>query len=131
MTPQDLLLEVVCLVDDELQALHPGRLRQRGPQPALADSGVTTLELVGEFWGLDRDQDLFRHFRRYHQAEFPALARVHRTTFTRQAANPWRLRRLLQERLAGRLAGADPLWLVDGLPIEACKFARATSCRRF
>src|SRR4051794_35660385 len=35
--PQDLLLEVFCLVADELQALNLGRLRQRGPQPTLAD----------------------------------------------------------------------------------------------
>ena len=29
MAPQDLLLEVFCLVDDQLQALNLGRLRQR------------------------------------------------------------------------------------------------------
>jgi hypothetical protein len=131
MTPQDLLLEVFCLVDDELQALNLGRLRQRGPAPKLADSEVITIELVGEFWKLGTDQDLFRHFRRYHTAEFPALARAHRTTFARQAANLWRLKQLIQRRLAGRLAGGDPLWLVDSLPIDACRFARATFCRRF
>jgi len=131
MTPQDLLLEVFCLVDDELQALNPGRLRQRGPAPTLSDSEVLTIELVGEFWKLGTDQDLFRHFRRYHAAEFPALARVHRTTFTRQAANLWRLKQLLQQRLAEKLCGSDPVWLVDSLPIDACQFARATFCRRF
>jgi hypothetical protein len=131
MTPQDLLLTVFCLVDDELQALNLGRLRQRGPDPALADSEVLTMELVGEFWKLGTDQDLFRHFRRYHTAEFPALARVHRTTFVRQAANLWRVKQLLHERLARRLAGDDPLWLVDSLPIDACQFARATFCQRF
>ena len=73
MSPQELLLHVFCLVDDELQALHLGRLRTRGPRPKLADSEVITMELVGEFWKLHTDQDLFRHFRRYHLAEFPAL----------------------------------------------------------
>ena len=52
MTPQELLLQVFCLVDDELQALNLGRLRQRGPQPKLADSEVITIELAGEFWKL-------------------------------------------------------------------------------
>jgi hypothetical protein len=131
MTPQDLLLEVFCLVDDELQALDLGRLRSRGPQPTLADSEVITMELVGEFWKLGTDQDLFRHFRRYHLAEFPALARVHRTTFVRQAANLWRVKQLLHQRLAPRLVGAEPLWLVDSLPVDACQFARATFCQRF
>src|SRR5262249_28168154 len=131
MTPQELLLEVFCLVDDELQALGLGRLRRRGPAPALADSEVITMELVGEFWKLGTDQDLFRHFRRYHTADFPALARVHRPSFARQAANLWRVKQLIQQRLARRLAGDDPLWLVDSLPIDACQFARATFCARF
>ncbi len=131
MTPQDILLHVFCLVDDEMKALDLPRLRRRGPQPALADSEVITIELVGEFWGLQKDRDLVRHFRRYHAAEFPALARVHRTTFARQAATLWRLKQLIQERLAAKLAAGTRLWLVDSLPIEACRFARATFCRRF
>jgi len=131
MTPHDFLLHLFCLVDDELRALCPGRLRARGPTPALADSEVIAIELAGEFWGLDRDRALFRHFRAHYHAEFPALARVHRTTFIRQAANVWRLKQLLQQRLAARLAGGDPVWLVDSLPIDACQFARATFCARF
>jgi hypothetical protein len=131
MTAQEFLLEVFCLVDDELQALNLGRLRRRGPPPQLADSEVITIELGGEFWKLGTDQDLFRHFRRYHRAEFPALAEVDRTTFARQAANLWRVKQLIQQRLARRLVGGDPLWLVDSLPIDACQFARASFCRRF
>jgi hypothetical protein len=56
---------------------------------------------------------------------------VHRTTFARQAASLWRVKQLLQARLADWLAGDDPAWLVDSLPVEACRFARATFCRRF
>jgi hypothetical protein len=130
MTPQELLLEVFCLVDDELQALDLG-LRRRGPKPKLSDSEVITMELVGAFWKLGTDQDLFRHFRRYHTAEFPALAELDRTTFTRRAANLWRAKQLIQQRLAERLRGGDPVWLVDSLPVDACQFARATFCRRF
>jgi hypothetical protein len=131
MTPQDILLEVFCLVDDHLPALAPAPVRRRGPRPTLSDSEVITIELVGELWKLDTDQDLFRFFRRYHSREFPALARVSRTTFVRQAANVWRLKQLLQQRLAARLAAGDPVWLVDSLPIDACQFARATYCARF
>jgi hypothetical protein len=131
VTPQEFLLEVFCLVDDELKALNPGRLRRRGPPPALSDSEVIAIELAGEFWGLDADQALFRHFRHYHAREFPALARVHRTTFARQAAALWRVKQRLHRRLAERLAAGDPVWLVDSMPVPACQFARATFCRRF
>jgi hypothetical protein len=131
MTPQDLLLQVFCLVDDQLTTLGLPRLRRRGPAPALADSEVITIELVGELWKLDTDKDLFRFFRLYHRREFPALARLNRTTFARQAANLWAVKRLIQQRLAARLAEGDPVWLVDSLPIDACQFARATFCQRF
>jgi len=134
MTPQELLLWVFCLVDDELQALlrtRP-RLRSRGPtRTKRSDAEVITIELVGEFWGYDQDRALFRHFRAYHTAEFPALATVCRTPFARQAANLWAVKQLLQQRLARRLSAGEPVWLADSLPVEACKFARATFCQRF
>jgi hypothetical protein len=131
MTPQELLLVVFCTVDDELKALGTGRLRRRGPDPELADSEVIAIEIVGEFWGLDADREIYRHFRAYHAREFPALARIDRTTFVRQAANLWRVKQLIQRHLAERLTAGTWSWLVDSLPIEACRFARATFCSRF
>jgi hypothetical protein len=119
------------LIDDQLKALSLGRLRRRGFPPKLADSEVITIEMVGEFWGLDADREIFRHFRAYHTAEFPALAALSRTSFVRQAANLGRLRHLIQSRLASWLSGDDPRWLVNSVPIDASQFARATFCRRF
>src|SRR6476620_6251821 len=134
MSRQDLLLWVFCLIDDELKALDltPRRLRTRGRRTTtLTDAEVIAIELVGEFWGLDTDKGLYRHFRDYHAAEFPALPTVHRTTFARQAANLWAVKRMIQDRLSARLGAGQPVWLVDSLPIEACRFARATFCDRF
>lgn len=131
MTPQDLLLCVFCLIDDQLAALNLPKLRTRGPDPTLTDSEVITIELVGEFWGLDRDAAIVRHFRAYHAAEFPNLPRVSRTAFARQAANLWWVKERLRERVAAWLTAGQPVWLVDSLPVEACKFARARFCQRF
>jgi hypothetical protein len=132
MSRSDLLLWVFCLIDDEIQALSLPRLRTRGRQhTTLTDAEVITLELVGEFWGLDTDKAIYRHFRDYHAAEFPHLPRIHRTPFARQAANLWAVKRMIQDRLASRLGAGQPVWLVDSLPIEACRFARATFCDRF
>lgn len=131
MSLQDLLLVVFCLVDDQLKALGLGSPRQRGPDPELADSEVITIELVGEYLGLDRDSCLFWHFRQYHRADFPALARVHRTTFARQAANLWRVKQLLQRRLAERLTGPAADWLVDSMPLPVCRFGRGGFCKGF
>jgi hypothetical protein len=131
MAPQDLLLMVFCLVDDELKALGLTRLRSRGPAPKLADSEVITIEIVAELWGLADDGAIYDFFRARHAAEFPRLAEVHRTTFARQAANLCWAKRRVQHHLAERLAGAGALWLVDSLPLPACRFARARTCRRF
>jgi hypothetical protein len=129
--PVDLITLVYCAVDDLLRDLAPPRLRRRGPAPALSDAEVIAIELAGEFLGLDADKHLWRHFRWYHRAEFPRLARTDRTTFARQAASLWRVEQLLHRRLAERLTAGDPLWLVDSLPVPACQFARATFCARF
>ena len=131
MTPQELLLVTFCTIDDELKALPPTPIRARGPRPALADSEVITIEIVAELLGRHDDAAIYRHFRRYHAAEFPALARVHRTTFARQAANTCWLKRRLQRRLAERLGRPGAPWLIDSTPLPVCRFARAGFCRRF
>jgi len=126
-----LIIAVFCLVDDTLRSLIPGRLRARGPRPLLADAEVLTIEVVGEHLGLDRDAEVFAYFRRHYSHFFPALAGLHRTTFARQAANLWRVKEALWQRLLGR-TGYDPSWaLVDSFPLAVCRFGRAPSCRRF
>src|SRR5262249_61198456 len=66
-----------------------------------------------------------------HAADFPGLARVHRTTFVRQAANLWRVKQLLQRRLAEQLAGAGADWLVDSMPVPVGRFGRGGYCKGF
>lgn len=94
-----IVVAVFCLIDDRLKDL--GRLRGRGPAPTLCDSEVITIEIVGEFLGLDEDTELFAYFRRHYAHFFPNLSRVHRTTFARQSANLWKAKeRLWHELLA-------------------------------
>jgi Transposase DDE domain len=123
------IVAVFCLIDDRLKDRGP--LRQRGPAPKLSDSEVLTIEIVGEFLGLDTDKGIHRYFRRHYAEWFPALRFVHRTTFARQAANLWKVKeRLWQELLT--LAPYDPTFAIcDSLPLPACLFARAYRCRRF
>jgi len=82
---------VFCLTDDWLK---DKKLRQRGSRPELADSEVLTMEVVGEFLGIDTEKGLYEHFRRYYAEWFPALKGVHRTTFCRQAANLWAVKEM-------------------------------------
>jgi Transposase DDE domain len=131
----DLTIAVYCLIDELLLELAAdpdwGRVRQRGPAPTLADSEVLTMEVVGEFLGLDQDVAIYRYFRRHHPGWFPALARVHRTTFTRQAANLWAVKEQGWGRLLDRLPHDPALSFVDSVPTPVCRFGRAYRCSRF
>jgi hypothetical protein len=131
MTLDDYMLNVFCLVEDQLASLHLDQVRQRGFAPRLHNSEVLTIEIVGEFLGLDQDARLFWYFRQHHADAFPQLRHTHRTTFLRQAANLWAVKQRLQRSLAEALVGNDPLWYVDSMPLHACQFARATFCQRF
>src|SRR3954464_15870590 len=114
MDLETLIVAVFCLVDDFVRDLcHDRRPRQRGPTPVLADSEVLTVEIVGEFLGLDTDRGLYASFRRHYGHLVPRLREVHRTTFARQAANLWVVKHALWRRLAA-MAGHDPaVTLVD------------------
>jgi hypothetical protein len=121
------IIAVFCLVDDWLEG---EKLRQRGPKPKLADSEVLTMEIVGEFLEIDTDKGLYRYFRRHFAEWFPAIRRVHRTTFVRQAANLWAVKEQLWKHLLDRLDFDSKVSLIDSFPVAVCRFARAYRCRR-
>ena len=135
MTFDDYLLRMFYLIDTELASLVStlpgGRVRSHGPEPLLSDSEVVTMELAGEFLGIDTDKGIYAHFRRYHLKEFPALARVCRTTFVRHAANLWRVKQLLQAVAARAAVGARPA-AADrrGPAVADCGSSTASPCTR-
>lgn len=104
------------------------KLRVRGPEPKLSDSEVLTMEIVGEFLGIDDENGLYAYFKRHYAEWFPALAEVHRTTFTRQMANLWVAKERLWRELLGRIAFDPSISLVDSFPVPTCRFARAYRC---
>jgi len=122
------IIAVFCLIDDRIE---DRALRARGPLPKLSDAEVLTIEIVGEFLGLDTDEAIFRYFRRHYGDWFPALGEVRRTTFARQAANLWKLKEHLWQELLS-LTPHDPAFAIcDSMPLPACLFARAYRCSRF
>lgn len=131
MSLDDFLTTVFCLIDDfMIDFLDGRRLRQRGPRPTVPDSVVLTCELVGEFLGYDTDSGIFAYFRRHHAELFPELLEVHRTTFTRQAANLWKIKEHLHTYLQDRIDGDRFVTITDSFPVPVCRFARAPRCQR-
>lgn len=126
-----LIITIFCQIDDTLPTIFNGvRLRERGRFPLLSDAEVLTIETVGEFLGLGQDKQIFEYFHRHYQHFFPALGKVHRTTFTRQAANLWRIKEKLWQKFLAGLEFDEQVSLVDSFPVQVCRFARANRCRR-
>jgi hypothetical protein len=131
MDLETFIIVVFCLVDDFVRDFCRGhKLRQRGPRPILADSEVLTVEIVGEFLGLDTDQGLHAYFRRHFGHLFPGLRTVHRTTFLRQAANLWAVKQALWQHLTAQTCHDAAIVLIDSVPVPVCRFARAHRCCR-
>jgi hypothetical protein len=122
------MIAVFCLIEDFLAGK---RLRKRGPLPRLRDSEVLTIEVVGEFLEMDTESGMFTHFRRYYSDWFPGLRKIDRTTFTRQAANLWKIKQELWQEIAHRIPHDPYLSIVDSFPVPVCRFARAHRCRSF
>lgn len=125
MPIDDFIVYVFCCVEELMNKTCKGlKIRQRGFNPKLSDSEVITIEIVGEFLGLESDKKIWEYFVRHWKPWFPKLPC--RTTFVRQAANLWRIKQLLQRQLALELGAFDDnLHVIDGFPIPVCHFARA------
>src|SRR5262245_17764316 len=121
------LITVFCMVDDWFQQQS---VRQRGPQPQLSDSEVVTMEIVGAFLGLDTESGIYTYFRRHWSAYFPALRQVHRTSFTRQAANLWAFKEALWQAVLSQVQYDPSLSTVDSFPVPVCRLGRAHRCKR-
>jgi hypothetical protein len=122
------IVAVFCLIDNRIE---DRRLRARGPLPKLSDAEVLTIEVVGEFLGIDTDEAIFRYFREHYGEWFPALRLIHRTTFVRQSANLWKLKECLWQELLTLAPHDSTFAICDSMPLPACLFARAYRCRRF
>ena len=131
MPLEDFIITVFCWVEEHRNALlGDHRLRQRGFAPKLSDGEVITMEVVGEFLGLDTDVGIWKYFGRHWLSWFPELGS--RTTFARQAANLWVIKQRLHQQLLIDLgAVTDPIHLVDGCPMPVCVPTRAPQCRCF
>lgn len=144
MDLETFIVAVSYTIDEELHELAvQERWRTRGPKPRLADREVLTMEVVGEYLGIDTDQGLSTYFRRHDGAWFPELRRVHRTTFVRQATNLWAIKermstdRILQiragevmraqlptHRASPQACGAEPVPSMHGLTTRALLHTR-------
>ena len=128
MNLDDFIVNIFCQVDDFMKKHFQNRtLRKRGPLPQLADSEVVTMEIIGEYLGLQTDKKTFEFFKNCYHHFFPKL--TNRVTFLRQAANLWAVKHKLFEYIANQFA--DTVAVLDSFPVAVCRFARAKYSKLF
>jgi hypothetical protein len=130
-TIEDFIINVFCCVDDLLQEMSKiYSLRRKGFAPALSDSEIITMEIIGEYQGIDTDQGIWEYFREHWQPLFPGIKS--RSSFVRRAANLSQYKEILQKSLAEKMGGfAEDVHLIDGIPIPLCCITRAPRCKSF
>ena len=130
MSEEDFIIVVFCLIDDILKKLALTPLRKRGFAPAMSDSEIITIEIVGEFLGRHEDKSIWSYFFTHWRNLFPGLR--DRTTFLRQAANLWYVKQATQSVLAKQLGAYDDnIHIADGFPLPVCGFRRAHGSKLF
>ena len=129
MLREEFIIGVFCLISDWLKKSSL-KLRQRGPKPALGDDEVLTMEVVGEFLGMDKDKEIHSYFKEHWRHFFPKIG--DRSAFARQSANLWRVKSYIHKYLAKELgAFTDDIHIVDGFPMPLCNFRRAHFSKLF
>ncbi len=131
MDRDECIITVYCLVCEQYQVIkNTYPVRRGGFAPALSDEEVITMELCGEYFKLTTDKDLFAYFRAPYSHFFPQL--TERRLFVRQAANLWHVKVLIQQRLT-QMSGqsADPVQILDTLPLPVCGYTRSSRDRCF
>ena len=131
MDRKDFIIIVYLLVCEHYRVVKERiRVRRGGFAPALTDEEVITIELCGEYFKLASDEDIFDYFQAHLQDWFPQLR--DRTLFVRQAANLWQVKALIQQQLT-IISGqaADPVQVIDTLPLPVCVLTRAPRERCF
>ena len=71
---EDFIINVFCCVDDLWHQITQGKkIRKGGFEPSLGDSEVITMEIVGEFLGIETDKGIWSYFRPHWLDFFPRI----------------------------------------------------------
>ena len=122
MTQEDFIIATYCFVDEYLQAMNLTDIRKRGEKPALSDSEVITMEIVGEYLGFGSDKAIWSYFKNHWSNFFPNIKC--RTSFSRQCANLFQIKKHLQQTVSKSLSTDQDLYICDGFPIPVCHIKR-------
>lgn len=125
MSIEEFIIRVYLMVEVYYtQVVGETPLRQRGYAPKLTDIEAITIELVGEFLGLDCEKKMWEYFCRHWLHWFPNLGS--RSNFAKHIANLWHVNQLIHKEIISNIVAQGLTYqITDGFPIAVCHYARS------
>jgi hypothetical protein len=128
MSIQEFIISVYLFIEDFYQSVVIQPLRRRGFPPALTDAEIITIQVVGEFLGMDTDKSIWSYFKNNWLDWFPALGSY--PNFCKHCANLWWVSQQIMVKLRNMFT-QDNIHFIDGFPIPVCHYARARRHKNF
>lgn len=88
-------------------------------KPKLSDIELIAINLTSEFLGIDSERDLFR------KLPIDLLSKVEHSVYNRRKRRLFYHRDLLRRKISLIISNID-YYIVDSMPLEACKLSRST-----
>lgn len=100
-----------------------GNFTRPGPQPKFSDTAVLALSLTAEALGIDSENNLFEKLNAEYKSDFPAL--IDRSQYNRRRRGLRYYTEELRKAIVSKLVPGEDYFVVDSMPVEVCKKARA------
>lgn len=100
-----------------------GNISKTGKKPKFSDTKVITLSLASEFMSIDSENRLFNILKE--SSFFNKHGHIERSVFNRRRRKLYYYYNKLLDLLSTRLSPYENAFIIDSLPIEICRFARA------
>ena len=65
---QEFIIHVYCVMCEYYKRLFPDGVRERGFEPVFTGSEALTLEIAGEYTGLENDSAVYDYFKRHYSS---------------------------------------------------------------
>jgi len=100
-----------------------GNIKKVGTKPKFSDLDIITLSLLADSLSINSENLLFSKLKSEYHEDFPLL--IDRSQFNRRRKHLRIVIDLVRQALVNKLLPAENTFILDSLPIEICKFARA------
>ena len=114
MSIEEFIIFVYVIIEELYPIVVTQPLRTRGFPPAVTDAEIITMQIVGEFLGLDTDKNIWMYFKNNWLEWFPKLGSY--PNFCKHCANLWHVSQSIMAQLIQRY-GSDNIHFIDGFPL--------------